>query len=492
MERLPELATAAGPLALPLCGETARRVAAALVQGRDFRGDGALLSEALARDPALTLWAVMRAHQLGCRELSTVDALAGWLSVSALDAFHPIQADPSPNGPQRGDRQEARGNACETWATLAASSILAAALAAQIARQVRLDDKAAYLLGLLHNAHEWFAAADGGLETPSREMLPPWMRDPLDRIDGNLPGEIASVVDCVGAAVQLAKSDDPAGKLPQGLTTDRQALAAPLAAARDDWHREAGGNLLGNLVEKLRRLRDLETSYAQTLEAEKIESLKELAYGAGHEINNPLANISARAQTLLHSERDPERRRMLASINAQAFRAHEMIADMMLFARPPAVKAEPFDVGELLARLHAELVEQAARQQTQFVLHAPPAAICAVADKTQIAVALRSLLVNALEALVTGGRVELALADGANDRQNVRITVSDNGPGVPAEVRPHIFDPFYSGREAGRGLGLGLSKCWRVVTMHRGHIQLDSPGGRGAVFTVTLPRDNTR
>jgi len=147
---------------------------------------------------------------------------------------------------------------------------------------------------------------------------------------------------------------------------------------------------------------------------------------------------------------------------------------------------------ELLGKLHDELGEQAAGQRTEIVLHAPHVPIHVVADGTQIAVALRSLCTNALEALVTGGRLEITLfrpvpADGC-----VRITISDNGPGIPAEVRSHVFDPFYSGREAGRGLGLGLSKCWRIVTMHHGRLDVDCPDGRGAVFTVTLPAGHTR
>jgi hypothetical protein len=183
---------------------------------------------------------------------------------------------------------------------------------------------------------------------------------------------------------------------------------------------------------------------------------------------------------------------MLASINSQAFRAHEMIADMMLFARPPRAKPQPLDMVELLTMIHGELGEQAAAQQTDLVLHAPHAPIRLVADKTQIAVAVRSLCTNALEALVTGGRVEIALSQPAPADGSVRVTVSNNGPGIPPEVRRHVFDPFFSGREAGRGLGLGLSKCWRIVTMHGGRVDVDCPDGGGAVFTVTLPGGNPR
>jgi signal transduction histidine kinase len=68
----------------------------------------------------------------------------------------------------------------------------------------------------------------------------------------------------------------------------------------------------------------------------------------------------------------------------------------------------------------------------------------------------------------------------------VQIAISDTGPGIPPEVRRHIFDPFYSGREAGRGLGLGLSKCWRIVTMHGGRLDVESTGA-GSRFTIHLP-----
>lgn len=77
--------------------------------------------------------------------------------------------------------------------------------------------------------------------------------------------------------------------------------------------------------------------YEQQLETEKLAAMRQLAYGASHEIDDPLANISSRTQMLLRDERDPQRRRWLTTINSQAFH-HEMIADMMLFAKPPALE----------------------------------------------------------------------------------------------------------------------------------------------------------
>ena len=100
-----------------------------------------------------------------------------------------------------------------------------------------------------------------------------------------------------------------------------------------------------------------------------------------------------------------------------------------------------------------------------------------MADPTQLAVALRALCQNALEALGGQGHIRIELGRRAGD---VEIRVRDDGPGIPPGQRRHIFDPFYSARQAGRGLGLGLSKCWRIITNHGGRIAVeDQPGGGG-------------
>lgn len=470
MQRLPDVVTTQGTLALPLCGGTAWRLAAAFVAGDGCRLDRSLLADALARDPALALWAISKVAESGLAPIKTIDCLADWLATEAIDRWAAQQRPAAAEAPENED--------VESWLRLAAKAVAVAGRAAEIARNAGLDDDAAYLLGLVHLAPQWLAPNQQG--TAGGDALPSWLRGELERVASGHSGQAATAAECVAAALH---SEPP---------FDGEAPEAETASVRDDWHGDSPPALLSHLAAKLRRLRELEENFQRTLETEKLESLKELAYGAGHEINNPLANISARAQTLLRDERDPERRRMLASINSQAFRAHEMIADMMLFARPPRAKTEPVDIGQLVAELCAELKSRAAEQQTKLTLRAPETPLVVMADRAQIAVALRSLCTNSLEALASGGRVEIAVAPPAGDDEHVRITVSDNGPGIPLEVRRHAFDPFYSGREAGRGLGLGLSKCWRIVTMHRGNVEIDGTDGGGAAFTVTLPSGNGR
>lgn len=242
--------------------------------------------------------------------------------------------------------------------------------------------------------------------------------------------------------------------------------------------------LVPELEACLVRLAELEREFHVRLEAEKLSALQALAYGASHEINNPLANIAARAQSLLAAEKDPQRRRSLATINAQAFRAHEMIADLMLYAKPPAPRMEPVDLVRLADEVVAELADEAQAQGTELRRGGEGSAACVTADPVQIGLAIRALCQNALEAVRHGGRVLVIVeqTDAAT-----RVHVSDSGPGVADEVRRHMFDPFFSGREAGRGLGLGLSKVWRIARLHSGQVLVESQAGQGTTITLELP-----
>ena len=214
---------------------------------------------------------------------------------------------------------------------------------------------------------------------------------------------------------------------------------------------------------------------------ERLESLAEFAAGAGHEINNPLATIVGRVQQLLRGESDPVRRQALLTIGAQAYRVRDMIGDVMLFARPP----EP----ERRDCLLTALVEQVRQQWTAgdelssipLVVGDVPAVALNV-DPTQFAVVLHELLRNAREASVGRG-TEIRLR-GEVTGQSVMVVIEDDGQGFSDEARRHAFDPFYSARQAGRGLGFGLCKVWRIVAGHGGRVEIDStPAGPTRVTT---------
>jgi hypothetical protein len=236
-------------------------------------------------------------------------------------------------------------------------------------------------------------------------------------------------------------------------------------------------------------------SYQDQLEREKLSAMKELAYGASHEINNPLTNIATRAQTLMREERDPEHRRQLATIVSQAFRAHEMIADMMLFAKPPLISPQVLKIDTYLRDRLSFFRDDLDLNGGTIELLVEGSELTVLADPVQLDVALRDLVKNGIEAsrgireiLVRAGRSEIRgnRATGSHVPM-IEIEVIDRGRGLSAEARRHIFDPFYSGREAGRGLGFGLSKAWRIVEQHGGEIIVASEPGAGTSFTIRLP-----
>jgi len=230
-----------------------------------------------------------------------------------------------------------------------------------------------------------------------------------------------------------------------------------------------------------------------TLQRQKLDAMKELAYGASHEINNPLANIATRAQSLLRDEEHPERRRALEAIYRQAMRAHEMISDLMLFARPPRLELDSFDLRDMVESLVNDQIDECQRRNIRLAVDAPSTAVIFHGDRQQLHAAVKAVLDNAIEAVGQDGAVEISLiqVSSSSAGQAVKIEVSDTGPGIPAEVRRHLFDPFYSGREAGRGLGFGLSKCWRIVNDHGGTVDVDSIAENGATFTLELPMEGS-
>ncbi|MBP7690430.1 MAG: GAF domain-containing protein [Anaerolineales bacterium] len=234
-----------------------------------------------------------------------------------------------------------------------------------------------------------------------------------------------------------------------------------------------------NVTEKRR----LEASLAQS---EKLAAVGQLAAGVAHEINNPLAAIIANAQLLKRElSPDDERQESVSLITMASDRALQVVRNLLDFARQDRYEFAPTDINLTLQNAVAVagplLRDAALRLTLDLAADLPP--IQASQDHLQ-GVWLNFLL-NARDALsAEGGEIRISTRRHGSDLQ---ILVADTGMGIQPERLNRIFEPFYTTKQAGRGTGLGLYTCHRIVKQHGGQIRVDSQVGHGTVFTVVLP-----
>jgi len=483
MHRLPPLCPESGRFALPMADRSAAALGELLL-ARKPAAEAPPLATALAEDPLLLLWSVWMASREGLVPEALRD-VAAWLAGRALDLLEwPEGADLPPLG--RDDPLSV------ALAGMVAQSLALADLGAHLAEaDGSIKPETAAFRGLLGYGAEMLAAIEPeaemhlGVSESSAAEKTSEVSETSEVLQSVLFAESPESIepDVLRHARGVLAGEEP---LPEGIDVDLDAVRQRAEQGRRRWLApDRRADWLVRLAAILRRLRALEEEFQHTLETEKLAAMAEFAAGAGHEINNPLTVIAGRAQLYLRDESDPEKRRALALISAQAMRVHEMIADLMLFARPPEPEPEPIDAVDLLDRVIEESLPDAVAREIALRRTGAEGPIPLTADPTQLTVALRALCRNAMEALGGAGTIEF----GAEARGGeVLLRVSDDGPGIPPEERRHIFDPYYSARQAGRGLGLGLSKAWRIVTNHGGRIDVESEPGEGTVFTITLPR----
>lgn len=234
-------------------------------------------------------------------------------------------------------------------------------------------------------------------------------------------------------------------------------------------------------------------------EAVKKESERQIynfVYGLTHEINNPLANIAARAQQMMASAKDPESSKSLGTIIDQSMRAHEMLAESMNAVRPPKMELELIDITCVLIETIERFRRSFESKELEIYSHPMIPNLFSMANHSSLCECIGSLLKNAADACSPGDRIDVIaeiLENGdpdeveiPNSSRQIRIAIRDTGRGISASDIEQVWDLYYSGRESGRGLGISLAKARRIVEGFQGKIWLSSNPNAGTTVEIRL------
>jgi signal transduction histidine kinase len=233
-------------------------------------------------------------------------------------------------------------------------------------------------------------------------------------------------------------------------------------------------------------LEELKATQERLIQSEKLSALGELLSGVAHELNNPLTSVLGYAEVLAASQlRHPEALSMVKRMRQEAVRCSHIVKNFLSFARKQKPEKKFVDMNAICLQTLDLLAYQLKVNNITTVKHLDETLPKTMADGPQLQQIFINMFSNAYQAMVEyQGQGQLMIAT-AYDSQKIYIQIVDNGPGIPPENLHRIFDPFYTTKE--RGTGLGLSLSYGIIKEHGGEISVTSTLGQGTVFTIELP-----
>lgn len=233
----------------------------------------------------------------------------------------------------------------------------------------------------------------------------------------------------------------------------------------------------------------------QTRHADRLATVGKLASGIAHEMGTPLNVVSGLATGIARGEySEAEVPETARTIKAQADRMTDIIQDLLRFIRRHRAKPEPTDLRIIIKQATQMLLPMARKKG--IAIEVDTRDLVADVDGELLVQALTNLVINAIQAMPEGGAIRVTMDEtvaahpgepASQDVPCARISVADDGPGIPEEIQNHIFDPFFTTKDVGEGTGLGLAVVHGIVQEHGGWINVESESGRGSRFSILLP-----
>jgi len=232
---------------------------------------------------------------------------------------------------------------------------------------------------------------------------------------------------------------------------------------------------------------------SQLRHAQKMEAIGQLAGGVAHDFNNIVQSMLLQIELAQAGALGDAQATLLDDLKASAERAARLTRQLLLFSRREAMQSRWVDLNAVVLEL-ARLLGRVLREDITLELDLAPEALWVHGDPGMLDQVLLNLGVNAQDAMPGGGtmsittaRVDVAAGGVRRTGPHARISVVDDGVGIPRDVLARVFEPFFTTKEPGRGTGLGLATAYGIVEQHRGWIEVESEVGRGSAFTVFLP-----
>jgi signal transduction histidine kinase len=234
----------------------------------------------------------------------------------------------------------------------------------------------------------------------------------------------------------------------------------------------------------------LEKTQKQLIQVEKMNALGQLAASIAHEINNPLAGVlvySQLLQKLIKSGNLDQVKALdiLAKIELAIIHSSNLVRDLLDFARQTTPDLKPITISKVIDQAIALAGHQAQLTKIKVVREESGALPMVKGDFSQLQQVFINLIVNAIQAMPGGGELKITGSLGENDY--VIVAVQDTGNGIPPENMDKLFTPFFSTKDAVKGVGLGLAVSYGIVERHGGHFKVQSEVGKGSTFSVYLP-----
>ena len=250
--------------------------------------------------------------------------------------------------------------------------------------------------------------------------------------------------------------------------------------------KDARGNLIGHIT-IVRDISAQKQQSEQLMMADRLASIGELAAGTAHELNNPLTSVIGFSQLLMEKDIPDDIREDVKLIYNEAKRAADVTKNLLTFARkhrPVKQLSQINNIIEDVLKLRAHEHKVNGIEVKRRLAHDLPEIMV---DYFQMQQVFLNIIINAEYFMTEAHKRGTLTITTKKQNSSVRISITDDGPGIPPENLSRIFDPFFTTKEAGKGTGLGLSICHGIVTEHGGHIYARNQPGKGATLVVELP-----